>query len=101
MQAGTLDRCKANEYHSYQRARRTDAEPITHKTVSCGYRLFLFWSRVTTTCPARRGKKKTVAGQVDFVRSIYIFQRRFCEIKAAVFFFEKLEYGGGVKVAFF
>ena len=90
-----------NAYFHYQRARRTDAEPITHKTFSCGCRLSLFCSRLTTTCPARRGKKKTVAGQVDFVRSIYLFQRRFCEIKAAVFFLKNKNTEGVLKSPFF
>ena len=35
------NQCKTSEYHSYQRARRTDAEPITRRS-KCGYRLFLF-----------------------------------------------------------
>ena len=71
-------------YNCYQSARRTAAEPITQGLNPCGYRL-LFIQYTTTACPARRGKKKTVAGQVDFVRSIYIPQRRFWEIKAAAF----------------
>ena len=35
------NQCKTSEYHSYQRARRADAEPITRRS-KCGYRLFLF-----------------------------------------------------------
>ena len=27
------NQCETTEYHSYQRARRTDAEPITHKVI--------------------------------------------------------------------
>ena len=55
----------------------------TQGLIPCCYRL-LFIQYLTTACPARRGKKKTVAGQFDFVRSFHIFQRRFWEIKAAV-----------------
>jgi|GEM_PF-1972652 hypothetical protein len=33
MQTGNSNQCETTEYHSYQRARRTDAEPITHKVI--------------------------------------------------------------------
>ena len=86
VQARNLNQCKTTKHYSYQRARRTDAEPITHKKFFVVIGPFLFFSKLIITCPAQRGKKKNVAWQVDFVRSIYIPQRRFCEIKAAVFF---------------
>ena len=38
--------------------------------------------------------------QVDFVRSIYLFQRRFCEIKAAVFFLKNKNTEGVLKGRF-
>ena len=33
MQARNTNQCKTTEDYSYQRARRTDAEPITHKAI--------------------------------------------------------------------
>ena len=33
------NQCQKLEYVRYKRARRTDAEPITHRSYSCGYRL--------------------------------------------------------------
>ena len=41
MQKRPPNLCKTTEDHSYQRARRTDAEPITRR-LTCGYRFFLF-----------------------------------------------------------
>ena len=54
-----------------------DAEPIIRKVnslVVIGPFLFQYTTRA---CPAQWGKKKTVAGQVDFVRLLYILWRRF------------------------
>ena len=54
-----------------------DAEPIIHKVnslVVIGPFLFQYTTRA---CPAQWGKKKTVAGQVDFVRLLYLLWRRF------------------------
>ena len=54
-----------------------DAEPIIRKVnslVIIGSFLFQYTMRA---CPAQWGKKKTVAGQVDFVRLLYILWRRF------------------------
>lgn len=41
MQTGNTNPCKTIKYNCYQRARRTDAEPITSKLKTCGSRLFL------------------------------------------------------------
>ena len=73
MQAWNTDWSSSTEYIRYQRARRTDAEPITHKAILLVVIGFFLFQYATTACPARRGKKKTVAGQVDFVRSLYPF----------------------------
>ena len=54
-----------------------DAEPIIRKVnslVIIGSFLFQYTMRA---CPAQWGKKKTVAGQVDFVRLLYLLWRRF------------------------
>ena len=40
MQTGNSNQCETTEYHSYQRARRTDAEPIICSLKYCCYRLF-------------------------------------------------------------
>ena len=81
MQAWNTDWSSSTEYIRYQRARRTDAEPITHKAILLVVIGFFLFQYATTACPARRGKKKTVAGQVAFVRSFYIsIQRRFWKI---------------------
>ena len=82
MQAWNIDLRTTTKYICYQRARRSDAEPVTHEVLSPVV-IGFFIQYTTTACPARRGKKKTVAGQVVFVRSTYISLRRFWEIKAA------------------
>ena len=58
------------------RARRTDAEPIIRKVNSLVI-IGLFISIYDESLPRPMGKKKTVAGQVDFVRLLYILWRRF------------------------
>ena len=50
--------------------------------------------------PRPTGKEKTVAGQVDFVRSFYISQRRF-KIKTAVFFLKNENTEGVLKSPIF
>ena len=62
---------ETTEYYSYQRAGRTDAEPITRKTIPLWLSAF-FISIYDDSLPRPTGKEKNVAGQVAFVRSIYI-----------------------------
>ena len=84
MQTWNPDYGKKTKFIHRSRARRTDAEPIIHKVnllVVIGPFLFQYTTRA---CPAQWGKKKTVAGQVDFVRLLYLLWRRFWEIRAAV-----------------
>ena len=84
MQTWNPDYSKKTKFIHRPRARRTDAEPIIHKVnslVVIGPFLFQYTTRA---CPAQWGKKKTVAGQVDFVRLLYLLWRRFWEIRAAV-----------------
>ena len=84
MQTWNPDYSKKTKFIHRSRARRTDAEPIIHKVnslVVIGPFLFQYTTRA---CPAQWGKKKTVAGQVDFVRLLYLLWRRFWEIRAAV-----------------
>ena len=84
MQTWNPDYGKKTKFIYRSRARRTDAEPIIHKVnllVVIGPFLFQYTTRA---CPAQWGKKKTVAGQVDFVRLLYLLWRRFWEIRAAV-----------------
>ena len=66
---------KKTKFINHPRARRTDVEPIIRKVnslVIIGSFLFQYTMRA---CPAQRGKKKTAAGQVDFVRLLCIFGR--------------------------
>ena len=84
MQTWNPDYSKKTKFIHRPRARRTDAEPIIRKVnslVIIGSFLFQYTMRA---CPAQWGKKKTVAGQVDFVRLLYLLWRRFWEIRAAV-----------------
>ena len=68
---------ETTEYYSYQRAGRTDAEPITRKTIPLWLSAF-FISIYDDSLPRPTGKEKNVAGQVAFVRSFYVsIQRRF------------------------
>ena len=67
---------ETTEYYCYQRAGRTDAEPITRKTIPLWLSAF-FISIYDDSLPRPTGKEKNVAGQVAFVRSIYISLRRF------------------------
>ena len=95
VQTRNFNQCKIAKHYSYQRARRrTDNTQEIFVVIDS----FLFFSKLIMTCPDQL--EKNVAGQVDFVRSIYLSQRRFCEIKVAVFFW-KNENPGDVKVALF
>ena len=76
MQKGNFNQRKTTEYYSYQRARRRDAEPITRKVYPLLLSAFLF-NIYRQPAPPDGERKKTVAGQVDFVRSLYISQWRF------------------------
>ena len=82
MQAWNIDLRTTTEYICYQRARRSDAEPVTHEVLSPVV-IGFFYPIHNDSLPRPTGKEKTVAGQVVFVRSTYISLRRFWEIKAA------------------
>ena len=57
MQARNANQCKTTEYHSYQRARRTDAEPITRKAIPLWLSAF-FISIYDDSLPRPTGKEK-------------------------------------------
>ena len=74
---GSISSSTSTEYVRYQRARRTDAEPITHKAILLV--VIGFFDLIhDNSLPARREKKKTVAGQVlSCAHFTYFTQRRF------------------------
>lgn len=48
MQTGNVNQRRTTEYVSYQRARRTDAEPIINEFITYGCRFFSFWITAST-----------------------------------------------------
>lgn len=65
---------KKTKFINHPRARRTDDN--TQGKFTCDYRFF-FISIYDESLPRPTGKEKNAAGQVDFVRLLCIFGRRF------------------------
>ena len=76
-QPGTPYYGKKTKFIHRSRARRTDAEPIIHKVNSLVVIGPFYFNIRREPAPPNGERKKTVAGQVDFVRLLYLLWRRF------------------------